>query len=135
MTSPLFAAVRSAMAGISQTLYGQPCTLHGMMSAGPNAALQPDSGRGSAVARAVRAEWSGRVELGDNGMGRTSGAFRLGVNAPIARATFEAGCLPFAPRMNDELEWHDRPGERWRIAEIMPDGGTTLTVTLNRVTA
>lgn len=133
--SSLFTAVRNAMAGISQTLYGQPCMLHAMAGAGPNAPLAPDPVRGSAPARAVRAEWSGRVELGDNGMGRTSGAFRLGVNAPIARATFEVAALPFTPRVNDELEWDDRPGERWRISEVMPDGGTTLTVTLNKVSA
>lgn len=134
MSSSLFDSARRLLARNSTALFARGCTLYPMASAGPNAPLQADTARQVTAQTAVRAEWASRIELGDNGMGRSSGAFRLGVNAPIARATIEIECLPWLPRQNDEITWHDRPGERYRISEVMPDGGTTLTFTLNKIT-
>jgi hypothetical protein len=133
MTSA-FAALDALTLDVAASFFGEVdgCTLW-PMAAAPNAEPQADPTRPVLVGLSViRSEWTGSVETGDNGMGRSSGAFRAGVNAVNHIATLKVACLAWRPRKGDELTY-DGEAARFRIAEVMPDGGAGLRLTLNRI--
>jgi hypothetical protein len=134
MTGSAFDALESLMLGTNVALYARPCTVYPMKSTGPNSVVVADPNRPTLRVMAIRSEWSATVDNGDNGMGRASGAFRTGTNAQVSRATFQVTDMLWPPGRQDEMVWDDRPGLRYRISEPLPDGGTGLTVTLNRIT-
>jgi hypothetical protein len=130
-----FAAVETLMMDASQALFGEtlPATLHPMAkSGGPNGIISSDPARTPQSVRVIRSEWSAEVDTSDNGMGRSSGAFRLGVNATRHIATLALADLAWLPKRDDELIYAGAPA-RFRIAEVMPDGGAGFRLTLNAV--
>ncbi|UNJ22049.1 head-tail attachment [Microcystis phage vB_MweS-yong2] len=131
-----FSGLESLMLATSQRLFGERCGINPMTPAGgrPNGAIASDPSREPLTGvPVVRSEWSGQVETGDNGMGRSAGAFRVGVNAVRHIATLHLADLAWRPRPHDELVYESAPAERWKVAEILPDGGAGLRLVLNRV--
>lgn len=101
--------------------------------AGPNAPAQPDQARGIAPVRAIRSEYSARLDVSNNGMGRASGIFRQGAAGQVHIITFAAAALPYEARAGDHIRWADRPDHLYRIAEAKPDGAAGVHFILNRV--
>lgn len=134
MTSA-FAAADAMMMDASQALFGEmlAATLYPMAKiGGPNATPGSDPGRATQSVRVIRSEWSAEVDTSDNGMGRSAGAFRLGVNATRHVATLAIADLAWLPKRDDEIVYAGSVA-RFRIAEVMPDGGAGFRLTLNAI--
>ncbi len=108
-------------------LFGDTATIFPMKtgSAGPNAPATADTDPARPVlsgAMVIRSEWPERLQIGGNGMPTPTGAFKLGAAGVRHVATLKPADLGWTPRDGDELVYDDRPGRRYRIVEVMPDG-------------
>lgn len=131
-----FAPLDSHMLATALALFGESATLHPMMQgpAGPNAASVADPDRAAlAGVRAIRSEWSERVGFGGQGMPMPAGAKKLASSGVRHIATVAPASLGWTPRKGDEIAFADRPGERYRIVEPMPDGLAGLHLGLQKV--
>ena len=114
-------------------LWGVAATLKPMGRAGgPNAPASPDTTRTEWAGTVLRAEHAARISIGDNGMGRSSGQFRMGAAGMVHIVTFKVA-EGFEPRAGDILEYPDRPLHRYVLAEPKPDGGAGIHFTVNKV--
>lgn len=118
----------------SMAVFGKSATIYPMAApAGPNAPRTIDPARAvMADISVIRSEHAARIETGDNGMGRAVGTFRQGQQGMRHMATVavaEGG----SARVGDELMYADRPDVRYRIMEVQPDGGASITFILTRV--
>lgn len=119
-------------------LFGRKATFF-PMKAGPGgvndaavADADPDRPTLEAV-QVIRSEWSERVQIGGQGMPTPTGAFRLAAAGVKHVATVMPKLMGWKPIKGDHLEYEDRPGQRYRITEPMPDGGAGLHLGLSKV--
>lgn len=82
---------------------------------------------------AIRSEWAERVQIGGQGMPTPAGAFRLSAAGTRHVVTLKLADLGWRPVPGDELAYADRPGERYRLTELQPDGLSGLHIVLSRL--
>ncbi|MET3892787.1 hypothetical protein ABIE41_003863 [Bosea sp. OAE506] len=131
-----FDALDAMVLDTAQRLFGDTVTLYPMKpgAAGVNAKPVADASRAIVSGlRVIRSEWSERVQIGGQGLPTPPGQFRQAAAGVAAIATFALADLPWRPQKGDELVYADRPGERWRIVEPMPDGLSGLHCGLARL--
>jgi hypothetical protein len=131
-----FDALDAVMMSTSKVLFGDLATLYPMKPgpAGVNGSAVADTGRAILTnISVIRSEWAERVQLGGNGMPMPPGAFKVSAGGMKRIATVQLSDLDWQPVKGDELEYADRPGQRYRIAELLPDGGVGLHLGLNKV--
>lgn len=110
----------------------EPVTLIPMTkAAGVNGPLTLDPDRPVQSLPMIFAAAPKRVDIGDNGQGRTSGAFNIASASVVLLATVRLADLCPEPRKDDEVERIGPPARRYRIAELLPDGLSGLTLRLN----
>lgn len=117
-------------------LYGRRATLWPMKAgaAGVNSKAAADPSRAVLTGvRVIRSEWSDRVQIGGEGLPTPQGAFKLAARGIPHVATVMPAALAWVPVKGDELEYDDRPGQRYRVVEPMPDGGAGLHLGLAKL--
>lgn len=134
----LFSALDALTFEASLAVFGDLATLYPMKpgTAGPNAApvAAADPARPvQAGILVVRSEWAERVEIGGQGMPMPPGGFRAPAAGNRHVVSLKADSLSWLPAKGDELEYADRPGIRYRITELQPDGLAGLHGVLARL--
>lgn len=126
-----FDALDAIMLRTDLVLFGRLATIHPMKTgaAGVNAkpVAETDPARATLTGvRVIRSEWSERVQIGGEGLPTPPGHFKAAARGFPHVASVMPASLAWVPRKGDEIEYDDRPGQRYRIAEPMPDGGAGL---------
>lgn len=134
MSVSAFAGVDASMVSIEMEIFGQPVSVLAMKAgaAGPNAARVADSARARIETNGIRSEYSDRIDIGDNGMGRRSGGFNASAAGLVQVLSLARG-LAWEPIKGDRVIWADRSAKTYEIAEALPDGGAALHYILNEV--
>lgn len=119
-------------------LFGRCATLFPMMTgaAGVNSKAEGETDPRRPVlegVRVIRSEWAERVQIGGQGMPTPTGAFKMAARGVTHIATLMPKLLGWAPQKGDELVYDDRPEIRYRLTELMPDGGAGLHCGLAKV--
>lgn len=119
-------------------LFGRPATLYPMKNgaAGPNARAVAETDPSRQVLAGIvviRSEWTERVQIGGQGMPTPAGGHRMAARGISHVATVMPKLLAWAPKPGDELVYDDRPDTRYRLTEMMPDGGAGLHCGLAKV--
>ncbi|KFC63982.1 hypothetical protein FG93_05492 [Bosea sp. LC85] len=131
-----FAALDAMMLDAAQAAFGDRSTLYPMKpgAAGLNGGSVADPDRVILIGvPVIRSEWNERAQLGGRGMPMPPGNFGQGVSGTRHVATVKPAALGWVPGKGDELEYEDRPGIRYRVAEPMPDGLSGLHLSLTRI--
>jgi len=131
-----FDALDAIMLRTDLVLFGRSVTVRPMKTApaGVNAAPVPDESRAVMTGvRAIRSEWSERVQIGGEGMPTPRGEFRAATRAMPHVATLQPASLAWTPRKGDTIEYDDRPGRLYRVTEPMSDGGAGLHLGLSAI--
>lgn len=126
-----FDALDAIMLRTNLALFARTATIWPMKtaSAGVNAAPVAETDPSRPVltgVRVIRSEWSERVQIGGEGLPTPPGHFKVAARGYPHIATVMPTALAWTPGKGDEIEYADRPGLRYRIAEPMPDGGAGL---------
>lgn len=103
-------------------------------AAGVNGPLSIDPDRPVQALPMIFSAAPKRIDIGDNGQGRTSGVFNVASASVVVLATVRRSDLLLEPRKDDEVERAGPPARRYRIAELLPDGLSGLVLRLNAIT-
>ncbi len=134
-----FAAIDARMQSDLESIFGRTATgsdagtpvIYMPMRARPSARPAPDSGRAVMVLpRAIVSLSFQRVDIGDNGMGRSSGGGNLNIAGHAIEMSFGKTHLNYEPRRFDEVSID---AEQYAVATVMDDGGAGWSLKLNRV--
>lgn len=117
MSSEIF----NAALGVASRLFGKAdCTFRPMRTL-PNRDPEPDPARDvTGQLSPIFSEGAARVDLSNNGLGRSGVGIQSSFAGRYIRATLVAGSLPYAPRQGDILV--EPSGRVLSVAEVLPDG-------------
>lgn len=127
----LFDQMDGAAMTVAQTFFAVDATVTPMYRLTLDTPPVADPDRLAVTLKAIRSEWSERVDNDNNGIGRTQGQSRAGVAGLRLRVTIRTADLPYPPRVGDEVTYSDRPNKRYSVSELLPENGEGLTLALN----
>lgn len=116
---------------VAQTFFAVDATVTPMYRLTLDTPPVADPDRMAVTLKAIRSEWSERVDNDNNGIGRTQGQYRAGVAGLRLRVTIRTADLPYPPRVGDEVTYSDRPNKRYSVSELLPENAEGLTLALN----
>lgn len=114
-------AIFNAALGVASRVFGKKgCTFRPMRTL-PNREPEPDPARAViGDISPIFSEGAARVDLSNNGLGRSGVGIQSSFAGRYIRATLVAGSLSYPPRQGDILV--EPSGRVLSVAEVLPDG-------------